>query len=74
MPRRENTMHEVTVLRFFEESPFEKADAVFNIVAQKMRERRSSAMPDAQTIPKKRSKSVSSAPVDRDPPPGSDVG
>jgi hypothetical protein len=74
MPRRENAMHEVTVLRFFEESPFEKADAVFNIVAQKMRERRSSATPDGQTLPKKKSKRVSSEPDDRDPLPGSDVG
>lgn len=30
---------EVQVLRFFEAGPIEKAEAVFNIVAEKMRER-----------------------------------
>ena len=31
---------EVQVLRFFETGPIEKAEAVFNIVCEKMRERR----------------------------------
>jgi hypothetical protein len=30
---------EVAVLRFFEHGPIEKAEAVFNIVSEKMRER-----------------------------------
>ena len=74
MPRRESTIHEVAVLRFFEESPFEKADAVFNIVAQKMRERMSAAMPDGQTMPKKKSKRTSAETGHGDPLPGSDSG
>ncbi len=48
---------EVRILRFFESSPMEKAEAVFNIVCEKMRQRRGSganAGPPA-SVPKKRS-------------------
>ena len=34
-----NAMSEVEILRFFEGGPIEKAEVVFNIVADKMRER-----------------------------------
>jgi hypothetical protein len=36
---KQNIADEVQVLRFFETGPVEKAEAVFNIVAEKMRER-----------------------------------
>jgi hypothetical protein len=34
-----NGMHEVDIVRFFETGPIEKAEVVFNIVREKMRER-----------------------------------
>jgi hypothetical protein len=51
---------EVDVLRFFESGPIEKAEVVFNIVSEKMRERLRDANGDDDThaqasSPKKRS-------------------
>jgi len=43
---------EVQVLHFFETAPIEKAEAVFNIVCEKMRER----VPNRSVMPRKRSK------------------
>ena len=43
---------EVQVLHFFETAPIEKAEAVFNIVGEKMRER----VPNRSVTPRKRSK------------------
>ena len=37
---------EVSIVRFFETGPIEKAEVVFNIVADKMRERLASRSPD----------------------------
>lgn len=36
---KENGMSEVDIVRFFETGPIEKAEVVFNIVREKMRER-----------------------------------
>lgn len=36
---KNNFIHEVEVVRFFEAGPIEKAEVVFNIVREKMRER-----------------------------------
>ena len=43
---------EVQVLHFFETAPIEKAEAIFNIVCEKMRER----VPNRSVTPRKRSK------------------
>ena len=66
MPRT-HSLQEVAVLHFFEDAPWEKADAVFNIVAQKMRDRRSVTVTDPRTIPKQRSKRTTSDPGDGAP-------
>jgi hypothetical protein len=36
---RDTNMNEVDIVRFFETGPIEKAEVVFNIVREKMRER-----------------------------------
>lgn len=60
-----NPISEVQVLRFFEDGPIEKAEVVFNIVAEKMRERlgagRDAARASAEkagTTPKGRAKTA----------------
>ena len=42
---------EVQVLRFFEHGPIDKAEAVFNIVSEKMRERLRERRGDGQNVP-----------------------
>ena len=59
-------MNEVEVLRFFEESPFEKAEVVFNIVSRKMRERRNQHAPKNKTAQTKASKRSGESVVTRD--------
>ena len=46
------SMDEVSVLKFFETGPIEKAEAVFNIVAEKMRERRCGGADGAEAVPR----------------------
>ena len=54
MPKS-NDAEEVRVLRFFEEEPIEKAEVLFNIVQNKMHERRESKTANgADTPPKPR--------------------
>lgn len=65
---------EVAVLRFFEQGPIEKAEAVFNIVSEKMRERlRGDGDNSSRTAPGsgKRRQAVASrtAPITEVPPP-----
>jgi hypothetical protein len=52
---------EVQVLHFFESGPIEKVEAVFNIVAEKMRERLQATRDDERTAPP-------SSPRKRSPP------
>ena len=46
------SMDEVSVLKFFETGPIEKAEAVFNIVAEKMRERLCGRADGAEAVPR----------------------
>lgn len=45
---------EVEVLRFFEESPIEKAELLFNIVKEKMRGRLAGSAHSAESKPRRR--------------------
>jgi hypothetical protein len=65
MPRTQSAP-EVDVLRFFEEVPIEKAEILFNIIADKMRARRSAKVPDAKAISKRQTKRGITAPNDHD--------
>ena len=43
---RTNATSEVQILRFFEDGPIEKAEVLFNIIAEKMRERLDARRPE----------------------------
>ena len=58
-----SNMDEVNVLKFFETGPIEKAEAVFNIVAEKMRERLRGRVEGGETAaPKRRARTNAEPP------------
>jgi hypothetical protein len=58
-------MEEVRVLRFFEDGPIDKVEAVFNIVSEKMRERlRGRTAPEGATASKRRGRKAVSETID----------
>ncbi len=67
-----NMIDEISILRFFETGPIEKAEVVFNIVREKMRERLSGRMTDGEGVPPggqgKRRNSRATADVEREVP------
>ena len=70
---KDTGMDEVSVVRFFENGPIEKAEVVFNIVADKMKERlRSRNEPETESavVARRRpaSRTAASTPEDLTPP------
>jgi hypothetical protein len=58
---------EVQVLRFFESGPIEKAEVVFNIVSEKMRERLRGRAPDGGESPQRASSRKRNAGTNTEP-------
>lgn len=63
---KDNSMNEVDIVRFFETGAIEKAEVVFNIVREKMRERirERGNIDGAQTTHSTRSRRTRQAPTD----------
>ena len=59
---------EVQVLRFFESGPIEKAEAAFNIVSEKMRERLQGANRDHERTQPQQSPRKRNSPGNQKPP------
>lgn len=61
---KETNMHEVDIVRFFETGPIEKAEVVFNIVREKMRERLRTRGPEGRDSREPSRKSSAKAKAD----------